>query len=338
MIKHQKFFITGGAGFIGSNLAMRLLKSGNYVTIFDNLSRKGSEENLKWLKSENNGTLNVIINDIRNKKALEESIPHHNIIYHTAAQVSADTSIQNPVDDFEININGTLNILEVIRKSPKNKILIHISTNKVYRPVEKDKIIERKLRYSLKNISGLNENEYLEFFSPYGCSKGAADQYVNDYHRVFNLNTVVLRQSAIYGPRQFGKEEQGWIAHIYKQALSDKLVKIFGNGKQVRDILFIDDLIDAYFKVVENIKITNGQSYNIGGGLKNSLSILEFINFLEKRLNKKIKKKFVDWRPADQRIFISNCLKAKKDFNWEPKINYQTGLIFLENWLKEIKM
>ena len=330
----KKTLITGGAGFIGTNLAAFLLKKGGKVKIFDNLSRKGTKKNLKWLKGLK-GNLEIIIGDIRDEKKVGEAVKGIDVIYHLAAQVAVTSSVINPREDFEVNALGTLNILEAIRKFSPQSTLLFSSTNKVYGETEKIKVIRTKNRYRYRSSRfAVSEEQPLDFYSPYGCSKGAADQYVRDYSRIYGLKTVVFRQSCIYGPHQFGNEDQGWVAHFAISALKGKGITIYGDGKQVRDVLYVGDLIKAFQSALKNIVRTSGEVYNLGGGKQNSISLLEFIAKLEELTGKKILYTFSDWRPGDQKIYVSEIKKAKRDFNWEPKVKVDEGIKRLLNWVK----
>lgn len=336
----NKVLITGGAGFIGCNAAKRFLERGDEVIVFDNLSRKGTDKNLNWLKKQN-GHLIFVKGDIRSRNsvnALFKNFGKIDLVLHMAAQVAVTTSVVSPREDFEINALGTLNLLEAIRASKVRPVIINASTNKVYGGMESIKVKEGQKRYQYKQLPyGISERELISFCSPYGCSKGAAEQYILDYSKIYGIKTVNFRQSCIYGPRQFGVEDQGWVAHFIIASVLKKKITIYGDGKQVRDILYIDDLIDAFIKVYRNINKTNGKSYNIGGGKYNSVSLLEFIDLLEDSSNKKVKSKFRGWRPADQRIYISDIRLAKKDFDWTPKVDIKKGINLLFKWIKENK-
>ena len=336
----KKILITGGAGFVGINSAFYYLKKRYKVLIFDNFSRKGSRANVTSLQSQfNSRDLVVVEGDMSDRKKIEELVNNVDIVLHLAAQVAVTSSVVNPREDFEINTLGTLNVLEAIRNSKNKPILLYTSTNKVYGGLEDLKIIERKTRYEFGELKhGISEERCLDFHSPYGCSKGAADQYVRDYARIYNLKTIVFRQSCIYGPHQFGVEDQGWVAWFIIALMKNKNITIYGNGKQVRDILYIDDLVEAYDLAIENIEKTKGQVYNIGGGADNTISVwLEFKPLLEKLFNKKIDVNFSDWRPGDQPIFVSDIRKAKKDFGWEPKIKIDDGIKKLYEWISKNK-
>lgn len=330
----RNILITGGAGFIGINTAEYFLKKGDKVFILDNLSRRGSEIHLKWLKK-NFPDVKFIKGDIRNFNLLKKNVSGKDIIFHFAGQVTVTNSVKNPREDFEINTLGTFNLLEAVRLVNYKAILVYSSTNKVYGSMADQEIIETEDRYLYKNLKrGIPETYPLDFHSPYGCSKGSADQYVRDYARIYGLKTVVFRQSCIYGPNQFGVEDQGWIAWFIIAALFNKQITIYGNGKQVRDILFIDDLINAFELAVKNINKTRGEIYNIGGGHKFSISIWrDSKHLLEKFMKKTIKESFGDWRPGDQKIYISNTDKAAEDFNWKPSVKPINGVEELVNWM-----
>lgn len=336
--KNKKILVTGGAGFIGSNLTHHLLKEGAEVTILDNLSRQNVAKNLAWLQ-DFSSKLKFIEADIRSSEDLDDAVKDKDIIFHEAAQVAVTDSVEDPILDFEINARGSLNLLESIRKYNPKAISFYASTNKVYGGLENFTVIEEKNRYAFSDtslIQGVSEKTNLDFHSPYGCSKGTADQYFIDYARIYNLKTLVFRQSCIYGPRQWGTEDQGWIFHFLKLAYQKNTLKIFGNGKQVRDLLYIDDLINAYELAITNIEKTSGQAYNIGGGLKNSVSLLEAIDAISRILNSEVKTEFFEPRPGDQKVFISDNSKALKDFSWSPEVSVSQGLERLLEWVKQI--
>jgi len=334
----MKYLITGGVGFIGVNFADRLLKRGDEVIVFDNFSRKGALENANWLR-ERYPEVNIVVGDIRLETPLLKSVAEEvDIVYHLAGQVAVTTSVENPREDFEINALGTFNVLEAIRQSKKKPIIIYASTNKVYGGMGDIEIIERDGRYVYKDLpNGISEDRLLDFHSPYGCSKGSGDQYVRDYARIYDLNTVVMRQSCIYGPRQFGVEDQGWVAWFTIASLLDKPLTIFGDGKQVRDVLYVDDLFNAWDLAVKKIDVASGQVFNVGGGPKNTMSLLELLSFLEDFLEKKIHYSFADWRPGDQPVYISDISKIKEALGWEPKVSVAEGIEKLSLWVKENK-
>lgn len=336
----KKILITGGAGFIGINSAKYFLDKGWQVIILDNFSRPGSEKNVVWLKDDQaSKNLKIVNADIRcDLKSMGELVSQVDVVLHLAAQTAVTTSFEDPRKDFETNALGTFNILEAIRESKNNPIIIFSSTNKVYGGMKDIKVKKVGKRYQYKNLSyGVSEDRVLDFHSPYGCSNGAADQYVRDYSRMYGLKTIVFRQSCIYGPHQFGIEDQGWVAWFIIAVLLNKPLTIYGDGKQIRDLLFVDDLAEAYWLAIKNIKKTNGQVYNIGGGYKNQLSLLELIDSLEKLFNKKIKYKLSQWRPGDQPVFVCDIRKAKKDFNWQPKISVSQGVKKIVKWVNENK-
>lgn len=330
--------ITGGAGFIGINIALHYLKKGDQVFIFDNLSRKGSEKNIKFLRDSYENKFELTRGDVRkDNQALEVLAKKSDIIFHLAGQTAVTTSVKNPREDLEINALGTFNVLEAARKSKRNPIFIYSSTNKVYGDLEGLNIKKRKTRYDLDDApDGVSENFPLDFYSPYGCSKGTADQYVHDYSRIYGVRTIVFRQSCIYGPHQMGIEDQGWVAWFIIALLSGKPITVYGDGYQVRDILYVDDLVSAYEAAIKNIDVTAGQIYNVGGGYQNSISVgIEFKSILEKLFDRKIYFKFAHSRPGDQKVYISDNRKSTKDFGWTPKVDKLDGISRLYNWFTE---
>ena len=330
--------ITGGAGFIGSNYASRCLQRGESIKIFDNLSRAGSILNLEWLENTHGkSSFELIKGDVRDADAIKAAARGANRILHLAAQVAVTTSVTDPQTDFAINALGTFNVLEAARNVGENPSLIFASTNKVYGAMENVEVVEKSSRYDYKDLpNGATEDQPLDFHSPYGCSKGSGDQYVRDYHRIYGLPTLVYRQSCIYGRRQFGVEDQGWVAWFIIAAVLGKPITIYGNGKQVRDILFVDDLVDAYDAGFGHLPEIGGQIINIGGGRKNTISIwTEFQPMLEKLLGRKIPTTTSDWRPGDQPVFISDIRKAQNMLNWSPKISAEKGIELLFNWVNE---
>lgn len=329
----------GGAGFVGCNLASHYLAKGNKVTVFDNFSRKGTRLNLEWLRSLNPSGLKVVEGDIRTDlDKLSSQMECVDAVFHLTAQVAVTTSIENPREDFEINALGTLNVLEAIRLSRRKPVLIFASTNKVYGGMEDVGIIENNGRYQFKDYRcGIPESMTLDFHSPYGCSKGAADQYVRDYSRIYGLRTVVFRQSCIYGPHQFGVEDQGWVAHFTISAVLGRPITIYGDGKQVRDILYVNDLCRAFELATNNVGRISGQIYNIGGGPNNQVSLLEVIAVLEELMQHKVEYSFDNWRPGDQEVFVCDITRAKKDFGWEPRIDVRAGIRRLYDWVRESK-
>lgn len=334
----KKILVTGGCGFIGTNATSYYLKKGYKVIAVDNLFRAGSRQNLAWLKKQKGNFVFENV-DIRNAQKTLEVFKKHkpNLILHLAAQTTMVTSVTNPREDFEINAIGTFNVLEGMRKGSPKASLIYSSTNKVMGALDNIPVIEKKKRYNFKNIRGVSEKYPLDFHGPYGCSKGCGDQYVRDYARIFNLNTVVFRQSGIYGPHQFGIEEQGWLAWFCNALLFNKPVTIFGDGKQVRDILYIDDLLRAFDLAFKNIKKISGKVYTVGGGPKFSLSIWELFEVLESLADKKFNYKLSAWRLGDQKIYISDISSAKRDFGWTPRVSPKQGLKKLYVWISQNK-
>lgn len=335
---NKNVLITGGAGFIGSNLANHLLQNKANVTIFDNFSRNNVEKNLPWLEKMG-GNLQVIRGDVRDELAVTKAIQGKDFVFHEAAQVAVTDSVANPTEDFDINARGTLNVLDAMRQHSPDSVFVFASTNKVYGGLEHFNVEENNGRYAFADeilLEGVSEEVNLDFHSPYGCSKGSADQYVRDFSRIYGLKTLVFRQSCIYGQRQWGTEDQGWVFHFLKTAYKKESIKIFGDGKQVRDLLFIDDLLRAYEMAIDNLEVTSGRIYNVGGGLVNSVSLLEALNIIESILQSKVKAEFFPWRPGDQKVFISNNNKALNDFGWSPQISVKDGIEKLYDWVVEL--
>lgn len=332
----MKILITGGAGFIGVNLAHYLLKQKkDDIVILDNLSRPGSEKNLAWLRRIH-PNVKFIPADIRDCNAMVSSVKKIDLIYHLAAQVAVTSSVVDPITDFEINARGTLNLLEAVRKENPEAVFIFSSTNKVYGGLQNLALSEKANRYLLTDLpAGIPEAMNLDFYSPYGCSKGAADQYVRDYSRIYGFKTIVFRQSCIYGPHQFGNEDQGWVAYLMLCALKGDEITIYGDGKQVRDILFVDDLISVFESGSKKADTVKGDVFNVGGGKDNTLSLLELIAWLEEHLKTKVRYKLSGWRPGDQRVYISDIRKVQKELDWQILVPKEEGLQKLLSWLKE---
>ena len=327
--------ITGGAGFIGSNLAGYFLGKEYQVTIFDNFQRKGTRDNAEWIRRLY-PQVKIIRGDIRNFSEIKKAVVGQDVIFHLAAQVAVTTSVEDPKTDFDINALGTFNLLEAIRQAGHKPVVIYSSTNKVYGGMDTIKIVEKKTRYMYQDLpDGISENFQLDFHSPYGCSKGAADQYVRDYDRIYGIPTVVFRQSCIYGPRQFGIEDQGWIAWFIIALTLGKNISIYGDGKQIRDVLFIDDLVELFDTAVKKIDQARGKIYNVGGGIKNTLSVWsDFGKILERLFDRKIAPKFEDWRPGDQKVYVSDIRYVEKDLGWRPKLTVEEGIYKLYNWVQ----
>jgi CDP-paratose 2-epimerase len=334
----MRVLITGGAGFIGSNAVQRFLQRGAQVTIYDNLSRRGSNSNLDWLRAQHgSAAFNLIQADVRDFDRLAAAARGQDVIIHYAGQVAVTTSVHNPRGDFEDNALGTFNALEAARLSGSNPIFLYSSTNKVYGGMEEVALIERDNGYAYRDYpQGISETFPLDFHSPYGCSKGTGDQYVRDYARIYHLRTVVFRQSAIYGPRQFGIEDQGWLAWFIIAAVTGKPITIYGDGKQIRDVLYIDDLIDAYERAIEKIDRVAGQVFNMGGGPANTLSIwTQTRPLLEKLLGRPVPAGWGDWRPGDQRICVMDIRKVQAALDWSPRVSAADGVAKLFHWVVE---
>jgi CDP-paratose 2-epimerase len=332
----MKAIVTGIAGFIGSNLAKRLFNERWQVVGIDNLSRAGSELNLRWLR-EQSPDMEFFNADIRSCQQMDEifsRLPDTDVVIHAAAQVAVTTSVVDPRHDFETNALGTLNVLEAVRRYTPGAALVYASTNKVYGELGHVGVVEMPATYAYADCSnGIAESEPLDFHSPYGCSKGSADQYVRDYSRIYGLCTTVVRQSCIYGPRQFGVEDQGWVAWFSIAATLGLPVKIFGDGKQVRDILWVDDLIDLYLAIIGNPRAAAGKVFNAGGGPGNVLSLLDLIDLLEES-GYRLRYSFEDWRPGDQKIFVADSRLARKDLGWLPQVTPREGVARLLAWVE----
>ena len=338
----MKMLITGGCGFLGSSIASKVLENRKHdLYILDSLYRAGSRDNLNWLKGL--GKFEFYKEDICSKEVVEKIIKRikPDIIFHLAGQVAMSTSIENPFFDFEVNAAGTLNVLEAIRNYSTDTILIYSSTNKVYGSLGWVKYTELERKYIAKDFpNGFPEDIPLEFHSPYGCSKGAADQYVLDFARLYGLRTAVFRHSSMYGSRQFGTYDQGWISWFCQKALETKkgLLKesftISGDGKQVRDALFADDMVNLYLRAVENIEKIKGNAFNIGGGAKNSLSLLELFDILEEKLDIKLKYIQKPWRFSDQKVFIADISKITKMCGWSPSVDKISGIDKTIAWIR----
>jgi len=336
----RNYFVTGGAGFIGSNYVDRLLERSEKVTVYDNLSRAGAPRNLKWLQEKHGEkAFELVIGDVRDAAQLTVSTREADVIVHLAGQVAVTTSVVKPREDFEINALGTFNVLEAARLNGRNPTFLYASTNKVYGGMDDVKVVERGGRWEYESLPfGAPETQPLDFHSPYGCSKGTGDQYVRDYSRIYGLPTVVLRQSCIYGPRQFGVEDQGWVAWMIIAAVTGQPISIYGDGKQIRDLLHVYDLNDAYDAVIQNIDKVKGEVFNLGGGSTNTMSIwTEFGPRLEKLLGKPIPVTRGDWRPGDQKVFVADTRKAEKELGWKPKYDVDMGVKQLFDWVSANK-
>jgi CDP-paratose 2-epimerase len=319
----RRMLITGGAGFLGVNAAVHMIREGWHVTLLDNLSRSGTQRNLEWLQAHHPRDVTFIKEDVRNAQAVAEHVKGQDAILHLAAQVAVTTSLIDPATDFEVNAGGTLNVLEAARKHNREVPFVYASTNKVYGQLG-------------PSNDAVGEAQPIDFHSPYGCSKGAADQYVRDYARCFHMNTVVLRQSCIYGAHQYGTEDQGWVAHFVHSILKDRPLTIFGDGTQVRDLLDARDLSRLYEQVITDIDKTRGEIYNVGGGPQNQHNLLEVIEHIGRLTEKKPVYSFADWREGDQAYYVSDITKAKEKLGWEPAISFDQGLKDLVAWAASI--
>lgn len=334
----MRIAITGGLGFIGSNYARRLLARGQEPVLIDDLSRPGSDINLDLLKKDfGPARISHVRCDIRDRVGLHRALDGAEVILHLAAQVAVTRSVRDPVEDFEINALGTLNVLEAARRAKTPPLIIYASTNKVYGGLETVRIVEAQTRYVCPDLpQGVPESFPLDFHSPYGCSKGAADQYVRDYCRIFGIPTVVMRQSCIYGPYQFGIGDQGWVAWFLLQAMLGKSLRIFGDGKQVRDLLHVEDLLDLYDQIISRPLDVSGRVYNVGGGATNTLSVwCELKDVLQDALGFLPPVTFDNWRPGDQRSYVSDIRALSSDLAWQPRIDARTGIVKLGGWIQE---
>jgi CDP-paratose 2-epimerase len=332
-----QYLITGGAGFIGSNYADHLLARGEKVRLYDNLSRRGADRNLAWLREKHgSASFELVVGDTRQADMLREAAEDADVIAHLAGQVAVTTSVDDPRTDFEVNALGGFNVLEAARASGRRPLVIYSSTNKVYGEIPDQPIAEKASRYSYAKLpKGVPETQPLDFHSPYGCSKGAADQYMRDYSRIYEIPTVVMRQSCIYGSRQFGIEDQGWLAWFIIAAVLRKPITIYGDGKQVRDMLDVRDLVIAYDAAVERREEIGGGVYNIGGGPDNTMSIWQECGpLLEELLGEKIPVSRSGPRPGDQKVYVSDIRKAQAELGWAPTIPVRQGAEDLFNWVQ----
>lgn len=335
----DQYLITGGAGFIGINVADYYLARGKRITILDNFSRTGARLSADWLIRKHPEKLTVVEGSLQDRRLnLADLVNQAEVIFHFAAQVAVTTSVTDPVSDFETNAAGTFYLLDAVRRSSSKPVFVYSSTNKVYGKMDDLSVRDNGRRYEYVNLpQGMSETRPLDFYSPYGCSKGAGDQYTLDFARIYGMKTICFRQSCIYGPHQFGIEDQGWLAWFAIRALRHEPVTIYGNGMQVRDALYISDLIEVYEKAIRAIDQTAGKAYNIGGGPQNTLSLLELIEMLQTLLGYPMTYSFADWRPGDQAIYVSDIRKAKNDFGWEPVIKVKQGVSELVRWLQQDK-
>lgn len=331
--------VTGGAGFIGSNLADRLAREGERVLILDSLVRAGVERNAAWLKRRHPKRLSIVFDDIRNETALADAAAQACAVFHFAAQVAVTASLTEPMADFGVNVQGTLCLLEALRRNGAGTPLVFASTNKVYGDLANVPLTLIDGGYHPADLGlravGINEDYPLDFHTPYGCSKGAADQYVLDYARSFGIPTAVMRMSCIYGPNQMGTEDQGWVAHFLLCALGGEPISIFGDGRQVRDLLFVEDAVEAYLQAWRRIRIVSGRAFNLGGGPANAVSLLQLISYVEAMLGRPIDISFRSWRAGDQRYFVSDTRRALRELNLGTPVPWRTGISRLAQWLRD---
>ena len=339
IVGRKPVLVTGGAGFIGSNVADRLARDGFDVLVYDALARPGVENNLGWLKKRHPQRVSSVIADIRDEQAVADAAGEATGVFHFAAQVAVTTSLVEPRDDFDINVRGTLHLLDALRRRNEPVPLLYASTNKVYGdladlPLEatNDAYLPRDAAI---RASGIGEDRPLDFHTPYGCSKGAADQYVLDYARSFGVPTAVMRMSCIYGPRQMGTEDQGWVAHFLIRALQGEPISIYGDGRQVRDILDVSDAVEAYVAAWKHIDAVQGRAFNLGGGPANAVSLRQLLRHIEDLLGRPVDLSFSDWRAGDQRYYVSNARRAAVDLGLRPPVPWRTGVAALARWLAD---
>ena len=333
----QPALITGGAGFIGTNVAARLVESGRTVRLFDNLARAGVHMNLQWLRDTYGSRVDVMLGDVRDAAAVARAVDGVSEVYHFAAQVAVTSSLIDPLFDFSVNAGGTLNLLEALRAMEHPPSLLFTSTNKVYGDLEDVELVPDGSRYvpadTDTRMCGISEQRNIDFHSPYGCSKGAADQYVLDYARTFGIPAVVFRMSCIYGPHQFGNEDQGWVAHFLIRALDEVPITIYGDGLQVRDVLFVEDLVDAMLLAQANMETLAGEAFNIGGGVERTTSLVELIDTIGPLAGRRVAVDFDAWREADQRYYVSDTRKFGEATGWSPHVSVADGVRALHDWL-----
>jgi CDP-paratose 2-epimerase len=332
--------ITGGAGFIGSNLAQRLLSMGERVLVLDNLSRPNVTSNAAWLSQCFNDRAELHVADILDQDALRQCVSQADCVFHFAAQVAVTTSLADPLRDFDVNARGTLNVLEAVRRSPRRPALFFTSTNKVYGDLGYLELALGEQGYQPITAQvrqhGVREDARLDFHSPYGCSKGCADQYVRDYARCFGIPAVVFRMSCIYGPRQYGTEDQGWVAHFLLRALRREPITVYGDGHQTRDLLFVGDLVEAFLCARAKLEVCSGEAFNIGGGPKNCASVLDVLQRVGALTGSELSLTFDAWRTGDQRYYVSDIGKFSSLTGWAPQVSLTAGLLQLSHWLSGV--
>jgi CDP-paratose 2-epimerase len=330
--------VTGGAGFIGANLCNRLLSAGVPVRLLDDLSRAGTARNLAWLEARHAGRLEVVRGDVRDPGLVLDAVDGASAVFHLAAQVAVTSSLVDPLHDFEVNARGTLNVLEAVRRQQEAPFVLYTSTNKVYGALEDVLLADAGTRYAPVDPAqhrGVSEVRGLAFHSPHGCSKGAAEQYVLDWARTYGIPATVFRMSCIYGTRQLGNEDQGWVAHFLFRALGGRPLSIYGDGKQVRDVLWIDDLLDAFLLARERPDRVAGHAFNVGGGPLNTASLIELLELLEVLTGARPRVRLEPWRRADQRWYVSDASALRDAVGWTPRISVREGVARLHDWARE---
>ena len=332
----SRVLITGGAGFIGSNLADRLAGAGHEVVVMDTLARPGVETNLKWLLLRHGAAVRHVTADLRQADAVETAVAQADVVFHLAAQVAVTTSLADPRTDFDVNLIGTLNVLEAARR--RRTPLIFASTNKVYGDLADIELAIQNEAWQptepALRVRGVDEHRPLDFHTPYGCSKGAADQYVLDYARSYDVPTCVLRMSCIYGPRQMGTEDQGWVAHFLIRALEGAPITLYGDGRQVRDILNVADAVDAYVAAWERIEAVSGRAFNLGGGPENAVSLKGLISHIDQLIGRPTDLRFEDWWAGDQRYFVADASAAHRALGLGAPKPWRSGVSELADWLR----
>lgn len=339
MRREGQIVITGGAGFLGTNIAKALAERGEEVLLFDNLSRLHVRENAGWLRQHHGNRLSLRVGDVRDAAAVGEAVRGARAVIHLAAQVAVTTSVENPVEDFEVNARGTLNVLEATRRHAADAAVLFASTNKVYgKLISFDALAREGLRYVPRETEmarGFDERTPLSLYSPYGCSKGSADQYVLDYARIYGLKTAVFRMSCLYGPHQFGTEDQGWVAHFLISGLNGEPISIYGDGYQVRDVLYAEDAVRAWLLALDNMDAVSGRVFNLGGGADNTLSLRELLKHIERMQDRAPTVSFHDWRPGDQPWYVSDTTAIEQALGWRAEVDVREGLARLRDWLVE---
>ena len=329
--------ITGGAGFVGTNLAARLVEDGRRVVVLDSLARPGVEQNLRWLEETFGGSVTALRADVRDGSVLRAAIADADAVFHFAAQVAVTTSLESPLDDFDVNVHATVTLLEELRRLRRPVPILFTSTNKVYGTLPDVRVRRARQRWEPVDAHlrghGVDELRPLDFCTPYGCSKGGADQYVLDYAKTFGLPAVVFRMSCIYGPHQHGTEDQGWVAHFLLRSLADERVTVYGDGAQVRDVLHVSDLVEAMLRVLDDIDTVSGLPFNVGGGPGNTLSLLQLLRMIEELEDEPLEVRFADERPGDQRWYVSDTARLREATGWEPSVDVSTGIASLHRWL-----